>query len=113
MRVEGGACEGAGNANLPIGDFRDANREIGVPGLKAHFQAGAYAGWRRDCSSREQAGEIQHVQLVGQIVALDFEGDVSSLFVEQRGARGRVKREIRTYAARVEVHLVQNGGAIL
>jgi len=25
-----------GNANLPIGGFRDANREIGVPGFKAN-----------------------------------------------------------------------------
>ena len=25
-----------GNANLPIGGFRSANREIGVPGVKAN-----------------------------------------------------------------------------
>ncbi len=65
MCAEGTAIGRAGNANLPIGGFRDANREIGVPGLKADFQAGADAGWWRHRSSGEQAGEIQDGHLAG------------------------------------------------
>ena len=41
---QGNRVSRPGNANLPIGAFRDANREIGVPGLKADLQAGADAG---------------------------------------------------------------------
>ncbi len=38
-----------GNANLPIGDFRHANREIGVPGLSvAKLGCPAYAMIRFD-----------------------------------------------------------------
>ena len=102
-----------GNASLPIGVFHIANREIGVPGLEADPQAGADAGWRRDRGTGEQAGKIQYVQLVSQVVAFDFEGDVPSLFVEQRGACGCVKREIRAHAARIEIHFVQDRGAVL
>ena len=51
----------AGNADLPIGPFCDANREIGVPGLKPHLQTGADAGGRGDRSPGEQAGEIEKI----------------------------------------------------
>jgi hypothetical protein len=29
-----------GNANLPIGELRDANREIGVPGVRRYLNSG-------------------------------------------------------------------------
>src|SRR5579863_4708769 len=90
-----------------------ANREIAVPGLETDSQPRAHACWRRDRGPGKQAGEIYYVQSVSEIVALDFEGDVLAFFVEQRGARGYVKRKIRAYAARVEIHFAQNGGAIL
>ena len=51
-----GACVGEpGNADLrsAVAAFANANREIGVPGLKADLQAGADAGWRRDRGSGE------------------------------------------------------------
>ena len=88
MCAQGRAPGCAGNANLPAaaGGFRDANREIGVPGSKTDFQAGTNANWRRHSSSREEAGEIEDVDLVGQVVPFDFERDVFSLFVEHVSA---------------------------
>src|ERR1700674_3663552 len=49
-----GLCAGGpGNAILLNGIARYANREIGVPGLKADFQASTDAGWRRHRSPGE------------------------------------------------------------
>ena len=81
--------------------------------LKPKLQAGADAGWRSDCGSGKQAGEIQHIHLVREVVSLDFKRNVSSLFMVERGTGAGIQRKIRTHAARLEIHTTHDRGAVL
>jgi hypothetical protein len=53
MWAEGTVGRDPGTPISRLAFFRPANREIGVPGLEADFQAGADAGWGRHGGSRE------------------------------------------------------------
>src|SRR4029077_17128602 len=88
-----------------VGQFVPISPYAGWPKatlLETNFQARADASLRGHGGSGEQAGEIQDVYFVGQVVALDFKGDVFSFFVVKRGACGCIQGEIWTHTACVE-----------
>ena len=54
------------------------------PGLKRREQASRHASGSGHSGSREQTGEIYHVQLIGEVANVDLQADISgALFVEQ------------------------------